>query len=69
MKTWVSIALNVGVAAIGVLQATNWVDLVGSNSAGLVATGIAVVNMLLHYFAGGAAAVPPAGGPVAPAAK
>jgi hypothetical protein len=50
MKSWVSILLNVAVAAVGVLQATDWVNLVGSDTAGAVATGIAVLNMVLHYF-------------------
>jgi hypothetical protein len=63
MKTWIPILLNVAVAAIGVLQATDWVNLVGSDSAGLVATAIAVANMVLHYFAGTPAA---AGGGAAP---
>lgn len=60
MKTWISILLNVGVAALGVLQATDWVNLLGSDSAGLVATGIAVANMVLHYFAGTAGGASPA---------
>lgn len=63
MKTWISILLNVGIAAVGVLQATDWVNLVGSDTAGLVATAIAIANMVLHYLAGTPAGGQAAGGP------
>jgi hypothetical protein len=65
MKTWLSILLNVAIAAIGVLQASDWVNLVGSDTAGLVATAIAVANMVLHYFAGTPAAAASATGTAA----
>jgi hypothetical protein len=61
MKTWVSILINVAVAAIGVLQATDWVNVVGSDTAGLVATAIAIANMVLHYFVNPTAATTASG--------
>ena len=62
MKIWISMLLNIAVAVVGVLQAADWVNIVGSDTAGLVATTIAVANMVLHYFvkapAAGASADP-----------
>lgn len=51
-SVWLSLGLNVLLAIIGVLQATDWVNIVGSDTAGIVATGLALVNMALHYFSG-----------------
>jgi hypothetical protein len=49
MKGWRTLGLNAAVALLGVAQATNWTDVLGSNSAaGWVVTGIGVANMVLR---------------------
>jgi len=49
-KGWKTIILNAVVAVFGVLEATDWVNTVGSDKAGIVATVLAVVGMVLRYF-------------------
>jgi hypothetical protein len=48
MKGWRTLLVNSGVAAFGVLEATDWTALLGSDSAGWAVTGIAVANMVLR---------------------
>ena len=49
MKGWRTLGLNAAVALIGVAQATNWTDVLGSNAAGgWVVTGVAIANMMLR---------------------
>jgi hypothetical protein len=55
---WIALLLNVFLALIGVLQAADWVNLVGSQSAGLITAVLAGANAIAH-------AITPAG----PAAK
>jgi hypothetical protein len=49
MKGWRTLGLNAAVALIGVAQATNWTDVLGSSSsAGWIVTGVGVANMVLR---------------------
>jgi len=49
MKGWRTLGLNAALALVGVAQATNWTDVLGSSaSAGWVVTGVAVANMVLR---------------------
>jgi hypothetical protein len=50
MKGWRTIGLNLAIAAFGVLEATDWSSVLGNDRAGLVLTGVAVVNMVLRSF-------------------
>jgi hypothetical protein len=50
LKGWKTLAFNIGVAVFGVLQATNWVDLLGSEKAGIAVTVIGVVGAILRFF-------------------
>ena len=50
MKGWKTLAINLGVTAFGVLEATDWVSMLGSDKAGLVVTGIGITNMILRQF-------------------
>ena len=47
---YVIIVLNALVAVIGVLQATDWVSLVGSSTAGIVVAILAAANAVAHAF-------------------
>jgi hypothetical protein len=48
MKGWRTILINCAVAVFGVLEATDWSAVVGSDRAGFVITVIAVANMALR---------------------
>ncbi len=49
MKGWRTLGVNAAVALLGVAQATNWTDVLGSSStAGWVVTGVGVANMVLR---------------------
>lgn len=49
MKGWRTLGVNAAVALLGVAQATNWTDVLGSNAtAGWVVTGVGIANMLLR---------------------
>jgi hypothetical protein len=49
MKGWRTLGLNAAVALIGVAQATNWTDVLGSNAAaGWMVTAVAIANMLIR---------------------
>ena len=49
MKGWRTLALNSAVALVGVAQATNWTDVLGSNStAGWIVTAVGIANMVLR---------------------
>lgn len=49
LKGWKTLAFNVGIAVVGVLQATNWVDLLGSEKAGIAVTVIGIVGAILRF--------------------
>jgi hypothetical protein len=49
LKGWRTLAFNAGLAVFGVLQAANWVDLLGSTKAGIAVTVIGVVGAVLRY--------------------
>ena len=48
MKGWRTLAVNLAVAGFGVLEATDWSGLLGSDSAGWAVTGIGIANMVLR---------------------
>jgi hypothetical protein len=49
MKGWRTLGLNAAVALLGVAQATNWTDVLGSSpTAGWIITGVGVANMVLR---------------------
>jgi hypothetical protein len=48
MKGWRTLAMNLAVTGFGVLEATNWSGLLGSESAGWAMTGIGIANMVLR---------------------
>jgi hypothetical protein len=48
MKGWRTLALNVAVAAFGVLEAADWTALLGSDRAGWILVAIASANMALR---------------------
>jgi hypothetical protein len=48
MKGWRTLAVNLAVAGFGVLEATDWTALLGSDAAGWAMTGIAIANMILR---------------------
>ena len=52
MSAWLPLLMNVGVAALGAAQGADWVHLLGSSQAGVVAAVIAGLNALAHAFAG-----------------
>ena len=41
---------NAGLAVFGVLQTANWVDLLGSDKAGIAVTAIGVVGAVLRFM-------------------
>ncbi len=45
---WVALLINVAIAALGALQAADWIHVVGSEKAGWIALAIAAVNGALH---------------------
>jgi hypothetical protein len=48
MKGWRTLLVNSGIAAFGVLEATDWSTMLGSDGAGWAVTGIAVANIVLR---------------------
>jgi hypothetical protein len=50
LKGWKTLAFNVGLAVFGVLQAADWVDLLGSEKAGIAVTVIGVVGAILRFM-------------------
>jgi hypothetical protein len=48
MKGWRTLILNLAIACFGVLEATDWTTLLGSDAAGWAVTGIAIANMVLR---------------------
>lgn len=50
LKGWKTLAFNVGVAVFGVLQTANWVDLLGSETAGIAVTAIGIVGAILRFM-------------------
>ena len=48
MKGWRTFGLNVGIAIFGVLEATDWAALLGSDAAGWAVTTIAIANLALR---------------------
>lgn len=49
LKGWKTILFNLAIAAIGVLQAVDWID-VGSERAGLAVTAIGIVGTVLRFL-------------------
>jgi hypothetical protein len=50
LKGWKTLAFNVAIAVFGVLQATNWVDLLGSDKAGIAVTVIGIIGAVLRFM-------------------
>ena len=48
MKGWRTFGVNVAVAVFGVLEATDWTAMLGSDAAGWTVTVIAIANMALR---------------------
>lgn len=50
---WKTLAFNIALAIVGVLQTFDWVSVVGDSKTGIVMSAIAVVNVVLRYFTNG----------------
>lgn len=50
LKGWKTLAFNIAVSVIGVLQAADWVDLLGSAQAGYAVTAIGIVGAALRFI-------------------
>ena len=48
MKGWRTLGVNLAIAGFGVLEATDWTGLLGSDAAGWAVTAIAIANMVLR---------------------
>jgi hypothetical protein len=49
LKGWKTLAFNAGLAVLGVLQTANWVDLLGSEKAGIAVTAIGIIGAVLRF--------------------
>ena len=49
LKGWKTLACNAGLAVLGVLQTANWVDLLGSDKAGIAVTVIGIIGAVLRF--------------------
>ena len=47
---WKTLIFSAAVALLGVLQATNWTDLLGSTTGGYIVMGIGVAGAILRIF-------------------
>jgi hypothetical protein len=50
LKGWKTLAFNAGLAVLGVLQAADWVDLLGSEKAGIAVTAIGIIGAVLRFM-------------------
>jgi hypothetical protein len=50
LKGWKTLAFNVAVAVFGVLQAADWVNLLGSERAGIAVTAIGLIGAHLRFL-------------------
>lgn len=50
LKGWKTILFNVAIAIIGVLQAVDWIDVLGSDRAGLAVTVIGIAGTVLRFL-------------------
>ena len=48
MKGWRTLGVNIAIAGFGVLEATDWTALLGSDAAGWAVTAIAIANLALR---------------------
>jgi hypothetical protein len=48
MKGWRTFGVNIAIAVFGVMEATDWTALLGSDAAGWTVTAIAIANMALR---------------------
>lgn len=53
MKGYRTLSLNLSAAVLGVLIATDWTDLAGPTSAGVIVGGLGVANTVLRFFTDG----------------
>lgn len=50
LKGWKTILFNLAIAAVGVLQAVDWIDVLGSERAGVAVTAIGIVGTVLRFL-------------------
>lgn len=50
LKGWKTIFFNLVVAAFGVLQMVDWIDVLGSERAGFVVTAIGIAGTVLRFL-------------------
>jgi hypothetical protein len=50
LKGWKTLDFNAGLVLFGVLQAVDWVDLLGSERAGIAVTEIGIIGAVLRFF-------------------
>jgi len=50
LKGWKTILFNIAIAVVGVLQAVDWIDVLGSERAGLAVTTIGIVGTVLRFL-------------------
>lgn len=50
LKGWKTLAFNAGLAVFGVLQTADWVDLLGSERAGIALTAIGIIGAILRFM-------------------
>jgi hypothetical protein len=50
LKGWKTLAFNAALAVLGVLQAADWVDLLGSERAGIAVTVIGIIGAALRFM-------------------
>jgi len=50
LKGWKTILFNIAIAVVGVLQAVDWIDVLGSERAGLAVTAIGIVGTVLRFL-------------------
>ena len=48
MKGWRTLLLNIAIAVFGVLEATDWTAMLGSDRAGWILAAVAAINMGLR---------------------
>lgn len=50
LKGWKTLLFSAAVALVGVAQAADWIDLLGSETGGYVVTGIGIISAALRFL-------------------
>lgn len=50
LKGWKTLIFNAAIAVLGVLQAADWVDLLGSERAGIAVIAIGIIGAILRFL-------------------